>query len=370
MEVAKLIELIDLIYAAALDMDIWPYVLEALAGYFGCTSSAMRITDTEDFHVVCDLSSGSNDTHAAAFAEHFATTAPYLEVMKVNGADAERVFVVDGDRVTHLALPDEYIERQNDDCISGFVFQVTDRIVHIALRFDNGQERPGFSEPLSLLVPHLHRAFLVLKETTELKFRMNSLEQAMDHFSSGVIFIGRDGRAVFLNRRARHVVATMRGLHMVAAELKCSTAQCTQQLRQMIATAIEQGQNGGNRIGAMTMPGFNDEDIEMSIVAVPLHPSIRSMAANGSEIYASLLIGSPSFASGLNPETLQLLYNLTGAEARLAIGLAAGQNLARYCEENGIAIGTARGYLKQVFQKTGTNRQAQLTGLLHSIPFY
>lgn len=370
MDIEKLTELIDLVYAAALDVQIWPHVLESMAAFFDCSSSAMRIIDTGDFHIICEISSGSKSTHATAYTEHFAVMAPHLDKLKMGGAATERIFVVDGHEVTHLSLPDDHIEQQEGDCLSGFVFRVADRIVHIALESEGVGRNPDFSESLSLLVPHLHRAFLVSKETSELKFRMNSMEQALNHFSSGVIFVNGEGEAVFLNRRAREIVATMYGLHMVAGQIVCATSQSTQQLRQIIAEAIEQGEKGGNVIGAMRVSGFNDAKIDMSIVAVPLHPNIRSLAANGSEIRAALLVGSPSFASGVNPETLQLLYNLTGAEARLSIGLAMGKSLANYCEESGISVGTARGYLKQVFQKTVTNRQTELISLLRSIPFY
>ena len=57
-------------------------------------------------------------------------------------------------------------------------------------------------------------------------------------------------------------------------------------------------------------------------------------------------------------------FRLTPAEARIAVGIARGEALARIAEINGIAVTTARTQLKSVFKKTGTHRQAELTALL------
>jgi len=57
-------------------------------------------------------------------------------------------------------------------------------------------------------------------------------------------------------------------------------------------------------------------------------------------------------------------YQLTAAELRLATALAAGKSLRAAAEDARMTYETARWYLKILFQKTGTNRQAQLVALL------
>ena len=63
------------------------------------------------------------------------------------------------------------------------------------------------------------------------------------------------------------------------------------------------------------------------------------------------------------PEEIDRLvrtYGLTGGEAKLAAALAAGTSLADYADAVSINVGTARWYLKQALQKTGTHRQSEL----------
>jgi DNA-binding CsgD family transcriptional regulator len=54
------------------------------------------------------------------------------------------------------------------------------------------------------------------------------------------------------------------------------------------------------------------------------------------------------------------LFDLTPAEARLVVGLCAGQTLADYAGHSGTSLNTIKTHLKRVFDKTGEARQADL----------
>jgi len=58
------------------------------------------------------------------------------------------------------------------------------------------------------------------------------------------------------------------------------------------------------------------------------------------------------------------------AEGRIALSLLEGSSLAEAAELNGVGVETARSQLKRVFLKTGTRRQAELVGLLASLPVH
>lgn len=64
-------------------------------------------------------------------------------------------------------------------------------------------------------------------------------------------------------------------------------------------------------------------------------------------------------------ESIRRRHHLTAAEGRLAELLARGRTLRDAAQALGITYGTARGYLKSVFGKTGVQTQAQLVARLH-----
>lgn len=63
-------------------------------------------------------------------------------------------------------------------------------------------------------------------------------------------------------------------------------------------------------------------------------------------------------------DSLASLYGLTPAEAGLAESLVRGVGLAAACRERAISLNTGKGYLKRIFEKTGTRRQSELVALV------
>ncbi|WP_292186701.1 helix-turn-helix transcriptional regulator [Mesorhizobium sp.] len=66
------------------------------------------------------------------------------------------------------------------------------------------------------------------------------------------------------------------------------------------------------------------------------------------------------------PNILSSLFDLTPAEARLAVEPASGLSVQEAAMEIGIAVKSARTYLDRIFRKTETSRQSQLVALLKS----
>src|SRR5262245_18902994 len=62
----------------------------------------------------------------------------------------------------------------------------------------------------------------------------------------------------------------------------------------------------------------------------------------------------------LQADVLKTRFGLNSAETRLVVLLFAGASLRSCAKALGIQYETARTYLKSVFQKTGTHRQAEL----------
>jgi len=73
-----------------------------------------------------------------------------------------------------------------------------------------------------------------------------------------------------------------------------------------------------------------------------------------------VFIGDPDEQRQPSRAALAQFYSLTPAEARLTEALLEGERIQDYSERVGISIHTAKAQLKQVFAKTGHNRQSDL----------
>jgi len=65
---------------------------------------------------------------------------------------------------------------------------------------------------------------------------------------------------------------------------------------------------------------------------------------------------------------LRQLYGLSHAEATLASRLLEGKDLKGVSEERAVSLATARTHLRNVFEKTGTKRQAELVNFFSEAP--
>jgi len=59
-------------------------------------------------------------------------------------------------------------------------------------------------------------------------------------------------------------------------------------------------------------------------------------------------------------------HGLTPAETRVLSALTSGKGLAAVARKLGISRSTVHSHLDKIFQKTGTNRQAELVGLVQA----
>jgi DNA-binding CsgD family transcriptional regulator len=79
---------------------------------------------------------------------------------------------------------------------------------------------------------------------------------------------------------------------------------------------------------------------------------------------AALIIIDLNEHAPLDPDVICRLFELTQAEALLAVLLATGESLRSIAGRQEIALGTARRHLKSILSKTNTHRQAELVALL------
>lgn len=69
----------------------------------------------------------------------------------------------------------------------------------------------------------------------------------------------------------------------------------------------------------------------------------------------------------VSPTTLERIFALTRAEAKLAVLLAGGASVTEAAHSQGVSIPTVRSHLASIFLKTRTTRQAELVRLLNRL---
>jgi DNA-binding CsgD family transcriptional regulator len=107
-----------------------------------------------------------------------------------------------------------------------------------------------------------------------------------------------------------------------------------------------------------------DDRASMVVHLIPVRRSAHDVFTGS---YA-LLVLTPVAAPPAPPvELMRSLFDLTPSEARVARGLAVGETLEEIASAGSVAITTVRSQLRQVLEKTGCTRQAELVSLLANV---
>lgn len=177
---------------------------------------------------------------------------------------------------------------------------------------------------------------------------------ALDRLAYGVALVAPGGRALFLNGAAEDIICAHDGLTIGPGRvLKAAWPGEDRILRRLVSPA------GG--VGCLTVSrpsGARPYTVQVVPLGSALRPADLPLAP------AMLLILDPEVGPEPRPATLQRLYGLTAAEARVALLTLRGAGLRPVAEELSVSVSTVRIQLQRVFEKTGTHRQAALVRLL------
>jgi len=364
------LDLVGLIYDVAMQPDRWPQFLEHLAEYMHAKSAFFRLSDTSSNQVHMAFAHGIDDDYFSFYRDHFIHCDPYREALKREPAG---VFYPGQIALSYeeFAKTEYYNElfkpRDLHYTVGGFALRDGPLAFQIATQRSEHQNDFHQEEidRFNLLIPHLQRAFMINRHIAQSEARSSMAEHALDQLSLGIIFIDEQGVPIYINSMAEEIISADRGLQIIAGKLTISNMVDTQKLNQLIQQAIATGSGQGTHpAGAMRLVPVDTLTRPLSLLVTPLSPDAHQTGFTGSRICAAIFISSPEQVDSANPEVLKMLYNLTSAEARLAIELAKGCSLNKICDRFNVSKHTIRSQLKIIFHKTNTSRQAELVSLL------
>lgn len=189
--------------------------------------------------------------------------------------------------------------------------------------------------------------------------RLRGLTAAVNTSDVGILLVDRDGQCVFANATAEAMIAAGDGLRrnggLVAGRRLADTLRLQAAIEHVLGAGEPAGP-GDAPVVALTREGRR-----------PLLAAIMSgetgPAGQGGES-AVIYVFDPEQDLRRVVEPACKLYGLSPVEARLTCLLADGLSLNAAAAAMHVREQTARSYLKQIFLKTDTNRQAELVWLM------
>ena len=224
---------------------------------------------------------------------------------------------------------------------------------------------------LALIAPHLTAALNIHCRLANIHLRANGAYDVLMQLRFGVILIDADARPVFVNPSAESICRAADGLSITHREVTARVPADAKALRNAISAALRMTVTRQHRKAHeshldATLRCYISRTPPQPQCVVQILPIAPSDSAGGIDdrVRAALFVFDPSLASTIDRTTIAKTFDLTPRESQLSALLVRGIDVVHAAREMGIGSETARGYLKDIYLKTQTHRQAELVALL------
>lgn len=360
--------ILDAIHAAALCRTQWDGVLRQLAALTDCVAGGLTVERPATRQGTPLTYFGFDPGHVASTFEHFLPMNPLFPIE----ARMQAGFVVtNGDVVApEVFRRSDFFNgwaRPQGLCspITVVIHRTTTAYVPLTLvRPDGAGEATTESRALlSRLAPHLVHAMAVNVRLQRAGVHRGDLLRMLEALPCGAALVDRDRRVLFANARLSASLASARGgpFRFVSGRIVVRDASADRSFQAALAAALGSGSCArGSHFCLPDPPG----DGQLTIRFSPLPPVETAWAAMGDDVAERarclMLFSMPDVAKVAED------HGLTPAETRVLSALTNGKGLAAVARKLGISRSTVHSHLDKIFQKTGTNRQAELVGLVQA----
>lgn len=212
--------------------------------------------------------------------------------------------------------------------------------------------------------------FKMLRERDAGHDPLRNLISIFDLWQIGVMLIDHRGQIIYSNPSAGTILDAANGLQRIGNNLSASRLDDAARLQSAILFSTQSIMEDTLKTGHPQVPiiaiarNGGQRPLILSIAPVP-HASSRSNLA-----VVVVYIVDPDRDLRSSIEAICHTYGLTKVESQLVGNLVIGKTILQAAQKMHIQPHTARSYLKQIFQKTMTNRQADLVRvILTSTPY-
>jgi DNA-binding CsgD family transcriptional regulator len=223
-------------------------------------------------------------------------------------------------------------------------------------RSDEWKPDPQAEALLARLGPHMVIARTIDVRLADQSGHADALVSAFDRLALGVLFLDDRARVAYTNRSAAEMLGLDPGFTDPAALAADEPDAGTRAWRAVLRSVESDGEHA-------FVYAHPEDGRPLQVLATPLswprdNPTARA------QFTRAVFIGDPRTRTGDPTRLLGDLFGLTPGEARLALLLISGCSVEEAARRLAVKKATARGVLRSVFIKTGTNRQADLVRLL------
>jgi DNA-binding CsgD family transcriptional regulator/PAS domain-containing protein len=358
-------KVVDLIYDAAAENELWRNVLTAIADLTNSQGGILFGVSFDTHAIYYEFNGRLDEECNRAYQERHMQN-PYADYMVHQP-------------VGRVVLSDEIMElskfrttsfyndvfRPQNVTHSAMMALAAQRDFRVAFNICRGASQGALNSDeqrlLEWLSPHLRRSAALAFRIEGYRSIRDAAFDVLDHLSDGVAILDRSARILFANAAARKIEAAgMLRLHPSIA--MASPAHSTR------LTALIKSTLTGGAGGTMSFPDPTDGRLLTILVSSIRGRSTGRLSDAGfKDAGLMLFIIDPADRRSIPLAQIMDAYGLTQAEARVALAVSSGNTVSEAAELLNLSPNTLKTHLRHIFTKTSTGRQAELATLITAI---
>jgi DNA-binding CsgD family transcriptional regulator len=358
-------KLLDLIYDAAAENDLWRGVLTAIADLtrsqggvlFGQSVSARKVYFDFNGRMDEDCNRVYQERH---MLNPWSTGMESKPVGRLVLSDE----VIDLPTLRSTSFYDEVLRPQNV-AHNGMIALAAREDFRAAFNLCRSTRQGPFGHDeqrlLEWLAPHLRRSVALGFRIDGYLAMQNAAFNVLEQLSDGVIVLDRRARTIFANVAARNFETD--GLLHLRQVLSTWSQPHSQRLTELVKSALL-----GAPGGTMSLPRRVDGQLLTILVSSIRSKDIGRLAdASIKDAAVLLFVIDPANRRSIPLSQIMDAYGLTQAEARVALAATSGNTVIETAQLLKLSPNTIKTHLRRVFAKTATGRQAELAGLIAAV---
>lgn len=364
----QLSDLIGTLYDAAANPELWDKFLQQLAHRTRATSAGLVMIDASQNLFTISSSWEVEPEATRLYQDYYGA----LDIWAQRGLTKPAGYVCPSEslwppsEMVTSELYNDFMQRFGfEHGLFGVVENAEARWASVSLYRDSScTEFEGSThEILKFLSPHMQRAFKMHLQFSELKAQSQKLETALDMLPTAIFFLGAKGEILIMNRSASALAAEKDGILATPRGLRAELPGESSLLERAITDAISPS-NGKVITSGGTVRVSRRTRSPLHILISPIRDSNINGISVGQAVRAVAFVTSASRRPPPTQDILRTLFGLTPAECRVALLLSDGLAPRKIASMIGVSDNTVRAQIKNIFSKTGVNRQGELIRLL------
>ena len=338
----ELIALIDLIYQAALDNDLWPGLLIKLADAMGASQVSMTSRD-QRADIFTTLSPRTDPDFLASYRQYWRLQNPLWQ--RTTSWRVGEIYLLDNlvPRRDYSATPvfNEWWQPSGRGLAAAGANLLVEEQFSVLVYFANRPGKDALTDrqlwTFNVALRHLIRAVRINRRLCELDIKHVAATERFEAFSQGALLADALGRVVRANAAAKAMLD--KGSGIILDKGRLAAAGCPDLLQRLIASCALTAPAAGGPGGELKIPRELPM-LPLVVTVTPLRSKVRladvPWIGVGTPV-AIVTVSDPDLDRRRREKNLRSRFSLTSAESRLAVEILKGDGRAAAARRRGIS---------------------------------